>query len=576
MQTTAHEHFNPMTIRCRSCGAPANFDIIAQNYHCANCGAQTEVATSLEQLNTWRTQKQASNSREWRQHPKAVYHCPGCGATVTVDENEALTQCVFCGSSIVRSEFNDQTLLPEAVIPFKLTLDEAKQRLREWIEKNASKPEAKLLQSRVEELRGYYLPYQMVKGPVACNVQRLATSRYYVCRTYLNGTAVNTSKQLDNLVLNGMEPFDWSELFEFDFNLVAGHGVKMQDIDQETITARTIEEVEDDIRPVIEKAMQTQEVECHSAAEDLLTLPVMLPAYVICTGNVKVAINGQTGRIAVSCLKPYVSKRWLIEPTIITILGFLASCVMLHTDEGPLTFAKALRSIFLLKTQVSGALMLAFIIGIIAFCAIGQHANKKRFALLQTKKSRADRDGETITYHEGDDVLPDSAPAPVFMEVVNNLLSPVAVHFYSIGRICKWIAAAVIFNLLPILLVVLFKLPDILSVKSFAPLAGYHYSYNGIWLVLSIPVTFIIYLAALRRDIYDFPIFSLLQPNGTTRRLRKSEINDQIRFVNGLSPMKALPKNLKLLATKNKTGFFFLVLFTLFMLFGTMQTIVSD
>ena len=55
-----------------------------------------------------------------------------------------------------------------------------------------------------------------------------------------------------------------------------------------------------------------------------------------------------------------------------------------------------------------------------------------------------------------------------------------------------------------------------------------------------------------------------------------SEINDQIRFVNGLSPMKALPKNLKLLAAKNKTGFFFLVLFTLFMLFGTMLTIVSD
>ena len=220
--------------------------------------------------------------------------------------------------------------------------------------------------------------------------------------------------------------------------------------------------------------------------------------------------------------------------------------------------------------------MLALIVGLITFCAIGQHANKKRFALFQTKKSRADRDGENITYHEGDDVLPDSAPAPVFLEVVNNLLSPVTVHFYSIGRISKWIAAAVIFNLLPILLVVLCKLPDILSAKSFAPVAGYHYSYNGVWLVLSIPVTFIIYLAALRRDIYDFPFFSLLQPDGTTRRLHKSEINDQIRFVNGLSPIKALPKTLKLFYKKNKGGFFFAVIFTLFILFGTMLTIMSE
>ena len=87
---------------------------------------QDRFVIFVKEENTWRTQKQESNHREWRQHPQAVYHCPGCGATVTVDENEALTQCVFCGSSIVRSEFNDQALLPEAVIPFKLTLDEAK------------------------------------------------------------------------------------------------------------------------------------------------------------------------------------------------------------------------------------------------------------------------------------------------------------------------------------------------------------------------------------------------------------------------------------------------------------------
>ena len=30
-----------MTIHCASCGAPAQYDIVKQNYHCPNCGEDT-------------------------------------------------------------------------------------------------------------------------------------------------------------------------------------------------------------------------------------------------------------------------------------------------------------------------------------------------------------------------------------------------------------------------------------------------------------------------------------------------------------------------------------------------------
>ena len=30
-----------MTIHCATCGAPAQFDVVTQNYHCPNCGGNT-------------------------------------------------------------------------------------------------------------------------------------------------------------------------------------------------------------------------------------------------------------------------------------------------------------------------------------------------------------------------------------------------------------------------------------------------------------------------------------------------------------------------------------------------------
>lgn len=37
-----------MTIHCASCGAPAQYDIVKQNYHCPNCGEDTGTEIPLK------------------------------------------------------------------------------------------------------------------------------------------------------------------------------------------------------------------------------------------------------------------------------------------------------------------------------------------------------------------------------------------------------------------------------------------------------------------------------------------------------------------------------------------------
>ena len=102
--------------------------------------------------------------------------------------------------------------MPDLIIPFFITKDEAKQRLKTWADEHRRTPEGKAVLSNMNHFCGYYLPYQIVKGPVNARVSRDGTFRGYECGGYLEGTAVGTSKQLDNLVLNDMEPFDWAEV----------------------------------------------------------------------------------------------------------------------------------------------------------------------------------------------------------------------------------------------------------------------------------------------------------------------------------------------------------------------------
>ena len=44
-----------MTIRCATCGAPAQFDVVTQNYHCSYCGGNTGTEIPLKKLREFRS-----------------------------------------------------------------------------------------------------------------------------------------------------------------------------------------------------------------------------------------------------------------------------------------------------------------------------------------------------------------------------------------------------------------------------------------------------------------------------------------------------------------------------------------
>lgn len=492
---------NPALVYCTGCGAPVEFDIVRQNYHCAACGADMAIDRPLQERRAWRQARQEEFLKHMDAMNMVVYVCPGCGAKVAVETKEALTKCPFCGMQLVRREFLTSDVFPEMVIPFYITNEEAREFLKKWGEENSREKEAAIIKKHLKELKGFYLPYQLVKGPIACLVTRDNTDRAYHCGGYVNEIAVNTSKQINNLVLDGMEPFDWDSVEEFDFAYLAGQRVKLQDIKVDELNKRIDKEVQKDYLPVVEKAMETKGVRMQADTGNLLVMPVLLPVYILQIDKFTAVVNGQTGRVAVGALEIKKDRSYLLEPTLITILSCLGIYAFTQYWGGEVQ-ARWL--------ELTG--MGTILIGILAFAALTDRRGAKIIKpVFIGPLQKLIRNQNRLVQEQFKERIP---LVPVFFETIKDVIIPVKISFYSIGRLIQWFIAGVILVALPVILGYVF--------------AGFEASqlayYGAVpWWALAAGAIPLFFLRFGRVVVYDYPIFQKIKEDGTWENISAQE-----------------------------------------------------
>ena len=481
---------NPLAVYCSYCGAPAEYDIVHQEYHCGYCGGTTDIHEPVQRLGEWRDARKKEVLRD-KSVAEEKCVCQNCGAEVVIPEGEAMGNCEFCGGKFARRAFAASEL-PEVIIPFVLTEDEARARLQEWAQKNQKQEEAKKVLASIKNLRGYYLPYELIRGPVSAEAERMETFSDYKYHVggFLNGIAVNTSKQLDNLVLDAMEPFEWTAARTFEFAFIAGQRVKLSDIDAKQTEARVLEEVQEGFRPEVEKQLQTTGITMKMHAGDILRLPALLPAYVLKIGPVLAVVNGQTGRVAVSKAKAEKVMSWLIEPTLMTLAVAAVTWLCYPVLE------------------MVGMMTLVF--GMIFFTAFSDgRGDEFRRKVFKSEKSRAERVQSKLTVTQGEDAIEDTTTRAVFMEPVNGEMVPVKISFYTPFRIIMTMLAVVVFNAFPAIVAWIFDTDGTAN-----------YSYNGIWMTLSVPITLILWIAFGRIRVYNYPLLEMILPDGKTKPVK--------------------------------------------------------
>lgn len=314
---------NPLVIRCKSCGGELSFDIVKQQYVCAHCGTTTEQDSRKAEFKEWKSTHQRNLQQQLSQ--AKFFCCPACGAKTMTATDDVTTECPFCGNTLIDDTLSE-TELPEVIIPFKITLEEAKDKLKQWIHENSEKTAAQSIEKHLDGLTGCYLPYQIVRGANNGHLfiaKMIGGDTSHPFKAYLDSTAINASKEFDNLLLDGMEPFLFDEAKEFDFSYLNGQKAKIKNIDGKELNIRIDEEIKAQLFRTLSKKLLNRRLSLFLLDNDNESASALLPVYFMHCGNgIEAAVNGQTGKISIMTGKTTKPSRfWWILPTIIAAIA---------------------------------------------------------------------------------------------------------------------------------------------------------------------------------------------------------------------------------------------------------------
>ncbi len=492
-------------IHCPSCGAPAYYDIRERRYQCSYCGSSVGIDRAKSQGKGFRDVSRKKMRESIKQFELQKATCTGCGAEVVFEAGEAVANCAFCGRSLVRKAFVNADIIPELIIPFAITVDEAKGILADWCRKNRRREEARAISKRLEDLKGFYLPYELVRGPVKCDVFRIEGGSIYECGGFVDQVFVNCSEKLDNRVLDAMEPFDLEDLREFDFSYIAGHQVKTGDIDGDELVRRVNTEVGEDYKPAIARTLETRAVNVTAHCGDVQRMPVLLPVYYLAFEGYMAAVNGQTGKVSVRACKDskYLILPWWVKAILATMAGTAGVALGL--------FAFGAGKDLLFTATGCLALVLAFV-----FFAAYYQQKEDSFGLEYYRKIYTSKGGPYV--REGEQLvqskegLKKTVTTPIFFMNLVGRRQEVEIRFTTLYRVIRALVITMGFVFLPVILALLIN--------------GFRFSLlnlggSAVWFCMAVPLAPVFLIKYGRMDIYDSPWIYLVDENGKKKRYKQ-------------------------------------------------------
>lgn len=317
-----------ITYKCPNCDGGLVFDPESGTYACEYCFSkfsQDELVADSQSAETAQSVEETdSKEPQAAENGAVVYRCPSCGAEIITDATTAATFCFYCHNPIVLAGKLEGEYLPDGIIPFKITKDEAIERFHEWIQKKKFIPKGFYSKNQIEKMSGVYFPYWL-----------------YGCETdsYMNGTAKDIRiwrvgdieytetkifavkragkvtfrhlpktalQKAQNAMLKGIFPYEFGSMEKFHMGFLSGFQAEKRDIEKNSLT----EEIRQEIQKYAQKRMRDTitghnsfsiESQNNTIAEEVFKY-TLLPVWVLTyreKGNqvYYFAMNGQTGEI---------------------------------------------------------------------------------------------------------------------------------------------------------------------------------------------------------------------------------------------------------------------------------------
>ena len=167
-----------ITYKCPNCGGDLTFDPASGKYKCEYClssftqeEAEKANPQAAEALNgeddAAGAQKESSTEEtkgETEQGEAVVYTCPNCGAEIVTDATTAATYCFYCHNPVVLSGRLSGEYMPDFVLPFKISKEQAIEKFLSFARKKRFIPKDFFEKNQVQKMTGVYFPYWIYGG----------------------------------------------------------------------------------------------------------------------------------------------------------------------------------------------------------------------------------------------------------------------------------------------------------------------------------------------------------------------------------------------------------------------------
>jgi len=316
--------------KCPCCGGALKFDSSLQKMKCPYCDTEFEMEAlrkydlrleNQQENMHWESTPDTGWSAEEAQNLRS-YVCKSCGGEIIGDANTAATSCPYCGNPVVMMQQFTGTLRPDYVIPFRLDKNAAKAGLMKHLEGKKLLPKVFKDENHIDEIKGIYVPFWLFDATAQASIKYKATrtrvwedavnmyteiSHYGINREgalSFTNVPVDGSKNIDDALMESIEPFNYSEMVDFQTAYLAGYLADKYDVDEETSCIRANERIRKSTEETFKSTVSgyaTVEVESSNInLEDSKAKYALCPVWLLNTTwngqKYTFAMNGQTGK----------------------------------------------------------------------------------------------------------------------------------------------------------------------------------------------------------------------------------------------------------------------------------------
>jgi hypothetical protein len=298
-----------------------------------------------------------------------TFKCSGCGAGVTINTQSQMTaRCHWCRHVFGVNEQVPNGAVPDAVLPFHITKDDAVARIRQFVHKRrlfALKQFKE--QFTPENVSAVFLPYMIVDARASADVAgkgEIQTRRYTRGegkdqKTYYDADVYQVERHVDftvddlplessrdrgnldihantNNIINTILPFDTKNAVKWNASYLRGCSSEKRDLDVSQLQPRLADQLQSIARAQVEDSVsrydrgvrwEQEGIDVRGTRWVAMYLPVWLYSYQQPTGGGMlhyIAVNGRTGETMGSV----PVQQWKLLLTALTVGTFLESIVL--------------------------------------------------------------------------------------------------------------------------------------------------------------------------------------------------------------------------------------------------------